>query len=217
MTAFVPALSVRSSPLLTRSAICGARVAATTATSNTAVTKMAEMSPSLPFLPKPVNLKEDMIGYTGFDPLSLSTLLDIKWLQEAEIKHGRVCMLAFLGFIVQEFVHLPGPQFANPLATAAIFDIPTAGIWQIVLFCGLAEFILHKGNISYLNMFDDGAVPGELGFNPLNLKMDDKMKLRELKNGRLAMCGVGGVIHSMLLFKIPIIAQLLDFKPIPLN
>ena len=30
---------------------------------------------------------------TGFDPLYLSDFLDIKWLREAELKHGRICML----------------------------------------------------------------------------------------------------------------------------
>jgi hypothetical protein len=33
-------------------------------------------------------------GYAGFDPLGFSDYYDLKWLQEAEIKHGRVCMLA---------------------------------------------------------------------------------------------------------------------------
>jgi hypothetical protein len=30
---------------------------------------------------------------TGFDPLYLSDFMDIKWLREAELKHGRICML----------------------------------------------------------------------------------------------------------------------------
>lgn len=76
---------------------------------------IANPSPSMPFLPKPKNLSEDMIGYTGFgmfffvggfalrslpltdanvstcaDPLSLSEVFDVKWLQQSEIKHGRI-------------------------------------------------------------------------------------------------------------------------------
>ncbi|CAN8075891.1 unnamed protein product [Agarophyton chilense] len=211
MVAFVPALSVAARPVLTRSSICGARLSAKPVSRG--VVRMAETSPSVPFLRKPRNLSEDMVGYAGFDPFAISDLVDIKWLQESEIKHGRICMLAFLGFIVQEFVHLPGPQFANPVATEAFFQVPSAGLWQIFLFCGLSEFILHKGKITYLNMFEDGAVPGQLGFNPMGLKFDEKTRLREIKNGRLAMCGVGGVIHSMFLYKMPVVAQLLDFKP----
>jgi len=175
--------------------------------------RSATLSRSVPFLPKPKNISPSMIGYAGFDPLACSDLVDIKWLQEAEIKHGRVCMLAFLGMLVQEFAHLPSPEFANPLATEAVFQVPAGGLWQIFLFCGIAEFILHKGKISYVDMFDGDAVPGQLGFNPMGLKISDNVRLQEIKNGRLAMVGVGGVIHSMLIYKTPIVAQLLDFKP----
>lgn len=216
MIAFVSALSLSARPLLSRSSLCGASVAVTTAPVRSSIT-MAEKSPSMPFLSKPKNLSKDMIGYTGFDPLHISDLLDIKWLQESEIKHGRICMLAFLGMLVQEFVHLPDPKYSNPLATQAFYQVPTASIWQIFLFCGLCEFLLHRGKISYLDMFSDGAKPGELGFNPLNLKMSDDIKLKEIKNGRLAMLGVGGVIHSMFIYKTPIVEQLFNFKPMPIN
>lgn len=215
-TAFVNALSVGIRPTLTRSSICGAAVSTNVQVSHASV-RMSETSPSVPFLPKPKNLSEDMIGYTGFDPLGFTDAFDVKWMQESEIKHGRICMLAFLGMLVQEFVHLPDAQFSNPVATEAFFQVPSAGLWQIFLFCGLAEMILHKGKVSYLDMFEDGATPGELGFNPMGLKMSDSLRLQEIKNGRLAMCGVGGVIHSMLIYKTPIVAQLLDFKPYPLN
>merc|ERR1711990_60639 len=47
-----------------------------------------------------------------FDPLGLSKGIDeekfIRW-RTIEIKHGRICMMAFLGFIWQQGVgHLPG-------------------------------------------------------------------------------------------------------------
>ena len=38
-------------------------------------------------------------GYAGFDPLGFSDYYDIKWLQEAEIKHGRIAMLAAVGMV----------------------------------------------------------------------------------------------------------------------
>ena len=38
----------------------------------------------------------------GFDPLGLSAAGNIKWMREAELKHGRIAMLAVLGWIVQE-------------------------------------------------------------------------------------------------------------------
>lgn len=46
-------------------------------------------------------------GYVGFDPLGFSTLADPKFLREAEIKHGRVAMLAAAGAIAQDFFTIP--------------------------------------------------------------------------------------------------------------
>lgn len=50
----------------------------------------ADASPAVPFLPKPTKLSEDMPGYAGFDPLGFSNLFDVKFLQEAEIKHCKL-------------------------------------------------------------------------------------------------------------------------------
>ena len=44
----------------------------------------------------------------GFDPLGFSNWIDVRWLREAELKHGRIAMLAVVGFIGTSFVTLPG-------------------------------------------------------------------------------------------------------------
>ena len=49
-------------------------------------------SEALPFMEEPAHLA-GMVGNVGFDPLSLSTPQNIKWMREAELKHGRMCML----------------------------------------------------------------------------------------------------------------------------
>ncbi len=64
-------------------------------------------------------------------------------------------MLAFLGIIIQEFFHIPGPEFANPVATEAFFQVPAAGIVQIIAFCGILEYVLHKGKLNSIEMFED--------------------------------------------------------------
>merc|ERR1712228_1083768 len=78
----------------------------------------AEMSQSVPFLLKPKNLD----GNVGFDPLGFAEWFDIKWLREAEIKHGRTSMLATLGFAVQQFITIPGYEHVDDsnLAPAAV-------------------------------------------------------------------------------------------------
>jgi Chlorophyll A-B binding protein len=48
----------------------------------------------------------------------------------AELKHGRVAMLAVVGFIVAQYVHLPAEQFtASPLG--ALTRLPLAAHLQI--------------------------------------------------------------------------------------
>jgi len=39
---------------------------------------------------------------TVYDPLNLASTYDNNWLREAELKHGRLCMLAFAGFIAND-------------------------------------------------------------------------------------------------------------------
>ena len=158
------------------------------------------MSQSIPFLVKPKNL-DGYVGDVGFDPLGLAECFDIKWLRESEIKHGRAAMLATVGFVVQEFVTLPGyePIADSNLAPAAVGQAP---MLQIVFGLGFLEWWTNKGNITMENMFNDPArVPGKLGFDPLNFskgKSADEIKLmeyKEIKNGRLAMLAIGGMIH----------------------
>lgn len=92
-------------------------------------------------------------------------------------------MLAFLGLLVQEFVHLPDPMFSNPVGTEALKQVPLGGWPQIFLFCGIVELVTMKGDYSYVQYADnaDKHTPGDFGFNPLGLKADRKMREAEVK------------------------------------
>ena len=55
---------------------------------------IAKPSKALPFLEAPPCQSSKLIGAeAGFDPLYLSEFIDINWAREAELKHGRICML----------------------------------------------------------------------------------------------------------------------------
>jgi len=170
------------------------------------------MSKSVPFLTNP-SKTDGLIGSVGFDPLGLSDLWDIKWLQEAEIKHGRVAMLATTGFVVSEFVNFP--MFASlhvddsNLAPSAV---GMSAMMQIVVFAGVEEWRTNKGKITMETMFEDPArVPGNLGFDPMGYwkknSAEDmvKLQLQEIKNGRLAMLAIGGMIHHNFVFNEPLL------------
>ena len=160
----------------------------------------AEMSESVPFLTYPKNLK-GYVGDVGLDPLNFSEYFDMKWLREAELKHSRVSMLATVGFVVQEFVTIPGYTAVED-STLGPTTVGLSAMLQIVFGVGIVEWWSNNGNVTMETMFSDPArVPGDIGFDPLGYgkKMSeeemDTMKLKELNNGRLAMLAIGGMIH----------------------
>mmetsp|Transcript_40284 Transcript_40284/g.95659 ORF Transcript_40284/g.95659 Transcript_40284/m.95659 type:complete len:209 (-) Transcript_40284:76-702(-) len=165
---------------------------------------------AVPFLKAPAKLDSSMPGYAGFDPLGCSDFYDVKWLQEAEIKNGRVAMLGVVGLLVPEFFHLP-MYTAGATPYESYTTVPAFALIQIFLGCGAVEYFTHKGKISPDNMFDGGRVPGEFGWG----KADMTMQTKEIKNGRLAMLAFGGILHQQLFTKMGTIAHLTGgFKPL---
>merc|ERR1711966_31111 len=170
--------------------------------------RMQEMSEAIPFLPQPANIDSSMPGYKGFDPLGFSDYYDIKWMQEAEIKHGRVCMLAALGMMFPEFTKLP--QFAsfstNPLE--AFYQVGPGGWAQIFIFIGVLE------SFSYEKVFYEDGKPGDLGFDPLQMSKNPASAKHyataEVMNGRLAMIGFSGMLHHAILTKQGPIQQIVE-------
>ena len=49
----------------------------------------------------------------NFDPLGLAEKSPdlVPWYRECEIKHGRIAMLAVVGFITAEYVRIPGDMY----------------------------------------------------------------------------------------------------------
>merc|ERR1711897_71428 len=89
-----------------------------------------------------------------FDPLGLAEDTDSFARRRAvEIKHGRICMAAFIGMLVQELgVTFPGSLdlkgevpfssvMDNGMGFPALAAVPTFGLVQIALFGGLDELV----------------------------------------------------------------------------
>jgi hypothetical protein len=124
-----------------------------------------------------------------------------------EIKHGRVSMIACIGYIVPEYFKWPGlvsPSnglaFSDvPNGLAALSKIPASGWAQTFVFAGLME-------IGYFEQEDDRA-PGDFknagplgvpnGAPSLTSAEERKTKLNaEIANGRLAMMAIIGMFFQ---------------------
>lgn len=101
------------------------------------------MSASIPFLTQPKNL-EGMVGDIGFDPLGLATIFPVKFMREAELKHGRVAMLAVVGWLVSEVVHVPGAAYMSENPVDAMAAVGPGPMLQIFCFCGFLEWKFHN-------------------------------------------------------------------------
>jgi len=169
-----------------------------------------EKSEALPFMPYPENLK-GYVGDVGFDPFRFSDFVPMDFLREAELKHGRICMLAWLGFVSVDvgFRIYPFPEVYEGLSSVTAHDalVEQGAMSQIFLWCGLAEVI---GTVAVLQMLEgSGREPGDYGFDPLGFlkgkteEEANEMKLREIKNGRLAMLAFSGVVTQAVLTQGP--------------
>jgi len=134
----------------------------------------------------------------------------LKWFQNAEIKHGRIAMVATIGFWIQKLgIHFPlylGPTGSNgfhpesdatwmlstsegvsfsDIAAAspleAVTMVPAAGWLQIFFVAGWFE------SLAYLRQFSvDNPIPGDYGYDPLGFtKREGGWDSDELKSLRL--------------------------------
>merc|ERR1711934_1028597 len=185
----------------------------------------APEAPEAPF--NGVEYAKSLPGVTGplgfFDPLGFCSADDItegkiKFYREVELKHGRVGMLAALGFVVGENFH---PLFGGNIdvpAYLAFQETPLQTFWPAVGFFIAIPEVFSVFTFETPALFSGGPLgakagnpwtirsdheAGDLGFDPLGLKPTDpaelkEMQTKELNNGRLAMIAAAGMIAQEL-------------------
>jgi len=163
--------------------------------------------------------------------------------REAEIKHGRLAMLAAVAWPLQEII--------NPIITdtfrlkdvlaasnGASPSLLNGGLFQLEVLPALLLFVygctqLEQSDLDarsqtdlkwneYANGFGYfGRTPGDFRFDPLNfykpLSFKDKVAVqeRELLNGRVAMLAVASYVGTEVVTQMPVVqATPLLFEPI---
>jgi len=151
------------------------------------------------------NLKlESMPGATAplsangpWDPLGLTVDIPaglLYFYREAELKNGRLAMLAFLSIVLTDKLGVhpfySGPAYVSAIQNHDVIDPFPVNFWTgLAVACGFAELFAYP---------DRSKAPGDLGFDPLGLKPKSEKELlevqnKELNNGRLAMIAMAGI------------------------
>mmetsp|Transcript_4889 Transcript_4889/g.2980 ORF Transcript_4889/g.2980 Transcript_4889/m.2980 type:complete len:248 (+) Transcript_4889:48-791(+) len=156
--------------------LLGSAAAFAPASTGRAATQVSETKDDLVSMAEKLN---PVVKY--FDPLDLtesylwgqSQEFTIGWLRQAEIKHGRVAMAAFVGYCVQSNFHFPWAQTmggapfpSTDLSPPEQWDaMPFGAKLQIILFVGFLEFYSEltpgPGSETFLTHYTKGGVPGK--------------------------------------------------------
>mmetsp|Transcript_44174 Transcript_44174/g.105197 ORF Transcript_44174/g.105197 Transcript_44174/m.105197 type:complete len:464 (-) Transcript_44174:47-1438(-) len=162
--------------------------------------KEMEMSAAVPFLRYPQVLKGWVGEEKGFDPLGVTDALPVYWVREAELKHGRVCMLATVGWIATDLgARFPGDQFQAVQSTLEAHDKMVEAGYMAPFLGAVGTFELYslwlffKGWEMEINR-DAGDFFLGKQFLPKEPAREKDMRLKELENGRLAMFAFSGIV-----------------------
>jgi hypothetical protein len=146
-----------------------------------------------------------------FDPLGLVADGDqakFDRLRTVEIKHGRISMLAVVGYLVQEAgIRLPGAidysgkTFASiPNGFAAFKEIPAGGLVQLLFFVGVLESSVMTditGESEFPGDFRNGAI--DFGWDSFDEETKLSKRAIELNQGRAAQMGILALmVHEQL-------------------
>jgi len=193
----------------------------------------------------PPYLNGALPGDIGFDPLCLAVFADAKlvldpsswngaersmrmrsqspmeqtvcveWMRLAELKHGRLAMLAVAGWPISELAGGEALRQATngrapSVLNGALFDWPSFPAVVFVFGC-----------LAALELEASGSFNGDYGFDPLKLGSPSNplagvianvgdtraMSLSEIKHGRVAMMAILGMATQEYLYGTPVIQQ----------
>jgi light-harvesting complex II chlorophyll a/b binding protein 4 len=142
--------------------------------------------------------------------------LTLNWMRAAELKHSRLAMLAVIGWPLAEIL-----QSSLPFRALAFTDgrapVLTNGLaaytpFMLLVLGAAAYYELQSVDEVYQTFLSQPSkkyVPGDLGFDPLDLEAkfpsDLDQRTNEVYNGRLAMLAITGFCVQEGLWGRPVI------------
>jgi Chlorophyll A-B binding protein len=134
-----------------------------------------------------------------FDPLGVATDDNFARLREAELKHGRVAMLAMTQVISLPFLKSVD-LISNDFPESIVYNVQnlaSTDILRVLTTCAFLELFVFVQR-------DPRDMPGDYGTGYLGLRdkaANEENLVVELENGRLAMLGFLGFLVSDYLMK----------------
>mmetsp|Transcript_18085 Transcript_18085/g.27274 ORF Transcript_18085/g.27274 Transcript_18085/m.27274 type:complete len:222 (-) Transcript_18085:356-1021(-) len=186
---------------------------------------LAARSKSLPFLEAPPALDGSYVGDVGFDPLGFTTLdwnmaeviipkkafaategiSMLYWMREAELKHGRICMMAIVGYLaVDAGLHFPATKFEGLTSlTAHDVSVANGSMGVMLFFVSLLELLSAVAIVQAAN--GSGREAGDFALDPLKFCSSSEKaefyKTSEVIHSRLAMFAFGGLVTQNALYE----------------
>lgn len=191
-------------------------------------------SVAIPFLKRPAALDGSHAGDFGFDPLGFTETNDLYAMQESELRHGRLAMLAVVGWPLSELL---APDFMlqeNGMAPSVLNGFnPLSFASTAILFAAFGFFeyktalrrtsntatgIQHRKDMAAVWKY---GVAGDYNFDPLGLYSsigDDPVARKglrevEISHGRSAMLGITSFVIWEKLTGHPIVENSMFFHP----
>ena len=191
------------------------------------------MSIALPFLKRPNKLDGSHAGDFGFDPLGFTESYDLYTMQESELRHARLAMLAVIGWPLSELM-APQWMLQNGMSPSVLNGFNPVSFVATALIFGGIGFLEYKtalrrtydtklGKIHREDMANvwEMGVAGDYSFDPLGLysSIGDTAAARkglrevEISHGRSAMLGITAFAMWEFLTGHPIVENSMFFHP----
>ena len=132
--------------------------------------------------------------------------ITLEWMRESEIKHARLAMLAVIGWPLAEIMNpFNALAYTGGRAPALLNGGLDAFTPFLLLVAGATAYLelqtIDDVNQTWLNKPTKKYVPGDIGFDPLDLaaKAPDSLDqaANEVYNGRLAMLAITGAFETL--------------------